>query len=430
MQLPDYIKFAQTNLLRTKLRTFLTVLALFIGTFTLAMTTGLGTGLTRYATTQINAFTQPDTVLVSPPSRRSVSSSGIPEYDPKKSAVTSGEGARLTSADVDKLKTIPNVTGEYPSYFVQPEYIQYGTGKKYVVSVNSLHPQTQLTVVAGSVPAVTDSQGMILPFPYVAALGFAQPSDAVGKTVTIRFSGLPVAGGTKTKPTVTVPTKDMTFIIRGVLSDTITAQNAFLAPSVMEELSNFQHGNAAEFFSISLTVAPHSTAAVLDGVKAAAKAKGYDAMTPSDLLKSVQQGLLVAQIALDGFAAIALLAALIGIVNTLLMAVLERTQEIGLLKALGMQRKGIFGLFVYEAVSIGFWGGLLGTGVAMIVGPAINSILSHTLLKGTVGLKLLVFPLPYMAAIIGLGMLIGFVAGALPAARASRLNPIDALRSE
>ncbi len=430
MRLPDYIKFAQTNLLRTKLRTFLTVLALFIGTFTLAMTTALGTGITRYTTTQINAFTQPDTIMVTPPSRRSTSSTGIPEYNPNKSTVTSGGNAQLTTADVDKLKTIPNVTGEYPSYSVQPEYIQYGTGKKYVLAVTALRPQSQLTLVAGSLPSSTDTAATVIPYPYVATLGFANSAAAIGKTVTIHFNGLPVTSGTKAKPITTVPSKDIQVVIRGVLADTITSQQTYLAPSVMEDLSNFQNGSTAQFYEIALTVAPKSSTATLNAVKAAAIAKGYQAETPADVLKQVQQGLSVVQTALDGFAGIALLAAMIGIVNTLLMAVLERTQEIGLLKALGMRRNGIFGLFVYEAISIGFWGGLLGVGLGMAIGPVINNILSHTLLKGAVGLKLLVFPLPYMAAIVGLGMLIGFIAGALPAARASRLNPIDALRNE
>jgi putative ABC transport system permease protein len=138
----------------------------------------------------------------------------------------------------------------------------------------------------------------------------------------------------------------------------------------------------------------------------------------------------VVSLGLAGFAGIALLAAMIGIVNTLLMSVYERIQEIGLLKAMGMRRRGIFFQFLIEAASIGFWGGVIGVGLAAIAGHIANPILIRTVFSGFPGKQILSYPLAYMAGIIALATAIGLIAGAFPAWRASRLNPIDALRRE
>src|SRR5690606_28361281 len=103
---------------------------------------------------------------------------------------------------------------------------------------------------------------------------------------------------------------------------------------------------------------------------------GYGASTYEDQIGSILDAIGIAQLVMSLFGAIALAAATLGIINTLLMAVLERTQEIGLMKALGMRRGGIFAIFTYEAMTIGFWGGLLGVLGAYGIGSIINNVLS------------------------------------------------------
>ena len=133
---------------------------------------------------------------------------------------------------------------------------------------------------------------------------------------------------------------------------------------------------------------------------------------------------------LNIFGAIALLAATFGIVNTLLMAVNERTSEIGLMKALGANRKTIFTIFAVEAASIGFWGGLLGILGSIGIGAIANHVATNTFLKNFVGLKLLSFPILPLLGILAGVILLAFLAGALPSLKASKLDPIKALRYE
>ena len=168
----------------------------------------------------------------------------------------------------------------------------------------------------------------------------------------------------------------------------------------------------------------------IDALKQRVDKAGYLAMTVQDQIGIVTQIIDTIQIALNIFGAIALLAASFGIVNTLLMAVNERTREIGLMKALGSSRRSIFDIFSLEAVSLGFWGALLGVLVSIGIGAIVNPIASDTFLKDFEGFNLLAFPLLPSLGIIGLIMLIAFIAGAMPSLKASRLNPIEALRYE
>ncbi|BDZ47265.1 ABC transporter permease [Naasia aerilata] len=133
---------------------------------------------------------------------------------------------------------------------------------------------------------------------------------------------------------------------------------------------------------------------------------------------------------LDAFAVIALLAAGFGIVNTLLMSVQERTREIGLMKAMGMRGSRVFALFSTEAVYIGFLGSAIGSALGILVGVGVSDVLGRTVLKDLTGLQLVAFDPVSVAVVILLVMAIAFLAGTLPAVRAARQNPIDALRYE
>jgi putative ABC transport system permease protein len=112
------------------------------------------------------------------------------------------------------------------------------------------------------------------------------------------------------------------------------------------------------------------------------------------------------------------------------MAVQERTKEIGLMKAMGMSGRKVFLLFSIEAVLLGFWGSLLGSLAGVGVGLIANQIARETFLKDLAGFELTVFSVASVAIIMLIIMGIAFLAGTLPARRASKKDPIDALRYE
>src|SRR5579859_2686584 len=142
MRVTDYITTAQTNLLRTKLRTFLTVFAFVIGTFTLSMTTAFSQGLRSYITTQLHAYGQANIIEVQVGGKKTQqSSSGVPLY--QSGRMSSGGGGRedqptysLNQHDLDVIKATPNVQAAYPEYGnLKVNYIQAGTSQKYLLSV-------------------------------------------------------------------------------------------------------------------------------------------------------------------------------------------------------------------------------------------------------------------------------------------------------
>jgi putative ABC transport system permease protein len=129
-----------------------------------------------------------------------------------------------------------------------------------------------------------------------------------------------------------------------------------------------------------------------------------------------------------GFAVLALIASVFGIVNTQYISVLERTGQIGLMKALGMRSRDIAKLFRYEAAWIGFLGGLLGVGLGMLLGYLMNPWITKTLSLGNS--SLLIFVWWQLAVLVLALVVVAIVAGWLPSRKAAKLDPIEALRTE
>ena len=139
---------------------------------------------------------------------------------------------------------------------------------------------------------------------------------------------------------------------------------------------------------------------------------------PADVLQGI----------VAGFAMLALIASVFGIINTQYISVLERTSQIGLMKALGMPRSGVAKLFRYEAAWIGFLGGVLGAATAVAVGLAMNPWISEKLSLGEH--RLLLFVWWHILILIASLVIVAIVAGWLPARKAAKLDPIEALRTE
>lgn len=433
MKYKDIFLTASSNMLRSKLRTFLTIIAIFIGAFTLTLTNGLGSGISSYIDKQISSLGQEDIVTITAKSTGGTDpiSSGEPQkYEPGKLA-TGGMAAPgmsstvLTEKDIDTLKANSDLTNVQPSYAVNPDYIEGVNGEKYKLSLSTVGQSTDLDLASGKqlTADATDNQ-LVLPVSFVPVLGFSSAEDAVNKGVTIAITDATGIQHTVKATIVGVQQKGI------VGSESLVLSDAFKNNLYDLQSIGLPEASKGKYQSATATITGDITDQRLTEVKESLDSQGYTGQTVEDQLGVFKTVINAITYVLNGFAIIALLAASFGIVNTLLMSVQERTKEIGLMKAMGMRSSRIFALFSLEAVLIGFWGSAIGVAVAVLLGNVVNTIAADSLLKDLPGFDLLTFPVQSIALIILLIMAIAFLAGSLPARQAAKQNPIDALRYE
>ena len=227
-----------------------------------------------------------------------------------------------------------------------------------------------------------------------------------------------------------LPDKQKKFTVRAVIvSNVISGMSSLVSINNLQTINTDETGNDSFPRALIIPDDNYSKTQVADLQNRLTKS-GYTTQSFQNISDVIHTTIATVQIGLSIFSSIAILAATLGIINTLLMAVLERRQEIGLMKALGMGGGGIYSLFAIEAAFIGFWGGIIGVGLAVSAGYLLNRFILPHFIKGLDGYTLLLFPISSCFAIVVINMLIAFLAGTLPAIKASRMNPIEALRTE
>ena len=431
----DLIGSAASNTFRSKTRTVLTILAIFVGAFTLTITNGLGTGINRYIDDTVTSIGAEDVMTVSVSQDANAGfadSTGPAEYDPD--AIAS-EGfdrpgstvVALTPDDLDALANIEGVLDVEATKSISLDWIQVGDGTRYLTSVGGLVEGQTVQLAAGEAPAA-DSDGFELnvPISYVESLGFADADAALGQSLMIA-----ITDAERTQHLV-----DTTIV--GVAEESIAATGTgglVVNDALNDELYSLQNigisvDEQERYAQASIRFDSAASDADVAALKDRLADAGYTGTTVADQLGTFKTIIDAIVLVLNAFAIIALLAASFGIVNTLFMSVQERTREIGLMKAMGMGGGKIFGLFSLEAVFIGFLGSAIGVGLGMLVGTGISSVLAGALLADLPGLTLIAFDPVSISVIILVVMAIAFLAGTLPAARAAKADPVESLRYE
>ncbi|MFC5928601.1 ABC transporter permease [Cryobacterium melibiosiphilum] len=430
MRTQDLVATAISNTFRSKLRTTLTVLAIFVGAFTLTLTNAVGAGVSQYVDAQVGALGSPDVFIVAQASQAASADDGPVEYDPNGSAmVSSNQGPpgtttqALTDADLETIGDTAGIESVDPVRSVQPDYIENSGSTQFEFSINATSAVTTADLTAGAqLDGGSTEPQLVLPDTFVSPLGFASAEDAVGASVTI---GITDILGEK-------HTVDATVV--GVSLESLLAAGAGANDALIAELADAQSGGidtAVTSYGVAIAHFDDTLSAEqITALKADLATDGYTASTIEDQLGAVQTVITGIVGVLNAFAVIALIAAAFGIINTLLMSVQERTREIGLMKAMGMSGGKVYTLFSLEAIVIGFLGSAIGAGVAIGLGSILSNVLADGLLSGLPGLNILLFEPTSVAFVILLVMLIAFLSGTLPAQRAAKQNPIESLRYE
>jgi len=149
----------------------------------------------------------------------------------------------------------------------------------------------------------------------------------------------------------------------------------------------------------------------------------------SDTVEQANQIFKIIQLVLMLFGVIALAVSAIGMFNTMTIALLERTQEIGIMKSIGASDRGVSMMFVMESTIMGFLGGLCGVLIGLFGGFVFNQVINFIASRfGGQAVSLFYSPLWFIATIIVFAAVVGLFTGFVPARRASKIDPLDALR--
>ncbi len=432
----DVLRSAVRSTFRNRLRTSLTVIAIVIGSFTLTITNGLGTGINAYIDDTVAALGADDVLTVTKtPDTSTESDDGIRQYDPNVTTVDSAgppDGPRdggtvtaITDAEIDTLREVDRVESAERQVQISTDFIQLDDDTQWDFTIGTALPGTTLQLAAGEqLDNDTNALQVAIPVDYVNTLECSDAEDCVGTTATIGFADGENVKQTVEAEIVAVAEATLGSAGAGSANDALTDRIYELQSVGLSDTEKTSYSAATVRFDPDDS--QKQTATLRDELADL----GYDSETVGEQIGSFRTVIDGIILVLNAFGIIALLAAGFGIVNTLLMSVQERTREIGLMKAVGTSRGKIFGLFSTEAVVIGFLGSALGASLGIVVGGVVSRALGVGLLGDLPGLVLIAFTPASIAGIVLLVMGIALLAGTLPAFRAARQNPIDALRYE
>lgn len=432
MKFLDMIGTSASNLWRNKGRTFLTVIAIFIGAFTITLTSAVNSGVNDYINRQLSIFGKENKgVQIVKKVEMNGISGGLKEY---KEGETGGNQDQsiystpsLAKSDIEKLKKIEGLENVKPAENILGDYIEGANGKKFVAgNITSINENTDIKLDIKAGKDISTKNEAIISQDYIENLGFKNAENALGKTIKMQFSNQ--FNGEK---------KVYDFKISGVMNKSLVQnQLTVISNEFKKEILAFQQKNMPEaqkekYFAATATLKPDfRNEEKLQMVKNAGDKEKYTITTYADQIKNLTNVVNAITGGLTVFGSIALLAASFGIINTLYMSVRERTREIGLMKAMGLSNGKIFQLFSIEAILIGVLGSILGILLASLAGAALNNFATANFLKGLEGFELTKFTLQNNTIITAAIAIVAFLAGALPARSASKKDPIEALRYE
>jgi putative ABC transport system permease protein len=467
VKLPDLTELALRNLRESVLRNSLTTVGISVGVASLVAMMSLGTGLQASILNRLTKSGLFDTVYVS--SRREMRGMGREE---ERNGPAPGESRVLDESARQEIERIPNVSEAYPDIrFVTELRFE---DKPHLTTIAALAPSAKsndaFDTMQGSFFSSDTAPEVILQKSFAEELlgkrpplGAPEPSVAelaaplLGKELIMRYaqrapaqqdSSLAKAGSENQSDDIgasyTVVSREQKLKIVG-LSDLDPESmrgpahaRVFLPLKFAESLHVMQPTDIREIAQVSSGQPVYSSISVrvsnpsrIQPVEDAIKKMGFTAFSIVDASRSLQQVFFVVDIFLFIFGSLALTVASIGIVNTLVMAILERRREIGIMKAIGASDRDVQLIFFAEAGAMGILGGIVG----VILGWAIGQIINF----GTnIYLKSQSLPPEHFWAVpwwlvgfaIGFAFIVSLVAGLYPAARAARLDPVQALRYE
>ncbi len=450
MRFWQLVGLALDGIRRTPLRAALTAAGVAIATGALVAMVAFAEGLQRQAEKpfqQIDVLSRIEVFAERPEPEPGASPSPSPSPASSPSPAPSpAPRPVLDDAAVAKLGSLPRVSIAYPEIQTFGVELSFG-GKKKTVFVSSMPrearrlPWIKDLVAAGRFFDTGEAPQVVLSRDVAKDLGFAPAESALGKRISIRARGLvPGAPAMFSFQEKTVDAEVVGIMEFGGFR-AFGASVAMLPLDVMRSLpgiradaviDRLERGEAAPTTGWSRIVVRTDRPSDAPEVEKAIRALGYRTRTLATEMKTLKTFFVLLDVLLGAVGTVALVVAGLGIVNTLLMAVLERYREIGAYKALGASDGDVRTVFLAEAGFVGLIGGALGIGLGRVVawgiGLGINAYARGRGLDRA--LDLFHFPGWLVAGAVAFAVTASVLSGVYPASRAARVDPIRALRGE
>jgi len=432
MRLVDLISLIVDNLKRRKGRVVLTAIGVIIGTAAVVTLISLGAGLKESATSQLWGINDLSNVEVYP---------GYPEM--------MGNGPmQITEDDIKKIT--PDVVSQFEAMpGVQRVIIKQSVNAGVEIKLDKLMAWGNITGVnlddladmgVAARQGITDvtGKGTIVVGSWIENNFYDpnqrpgdepfEPPDLMGQTLKVDFIKWN-NDGTETR-------KSMRMQVVGVLEETRgeADYSIYMNWDDVIQLNDWVAGRRVDYSKQgynNVTVKATSPEVVIDLAQQITD-MGFQAYTPQSQVQSINSFFTIMQVVFGGVGAIALLVAAIGIANTMAMAILERTREIGIMKAIGATNNNILSIFLGEAAGIGFLGGVGGFLLGWAICGVINLLAGSYLTSQSGGGTTLATSIPVWLPLFSIvfATIVGLISGLYPALSAATLVPVNALKYE
>lgn len=470
----DLLRMSSANLKRRKLRTFLTVLGVIIGTTSIVVMISLGLGMQQSIYDQIERSGGLNTITVS--------SGGMGNGKASYGGNVSDEEEKekwITDSVVEQLSQIDHVVSAQPVYQISvillkgsyqcwtdltamtPEGLKAqdidlapggtlpstGTGQLELVYGNGIITSffdkkgNNSYYETGELPHIDLANDSL--FLVLDEAGYQTSQD----NQTAAMAGVSQTDGEGASQGSGKAAKKYAVRASGVVAGDVNSYNNHyytvycdldtLKQMLKKEFSGraipgqpvTKSGKPYKEFSYTRAQVKADDIQEVDDIANTIRQMGFQADTNVEYMESAKGQLKIIQAVLGGIGAVSLLVAAIGIANTMMMSIYERTKEIGVIKVLGCSLRNIKEMFLLEAAFIGLLGGAIGSVLSYLLSAVINVVVSSSSMVGVEG-KISYIPFWLILAAIIFAVFVGMAAGYFPALRAMRLSPLAAIRNE
>ena len=399
MKIIDLIGLSFKHFKYAKTRTFLTVLGMVIGISAIVLFVSLGFGLQKITTSSLASMEDLQTITASLPD----------------SATT-----KIDKGTIEKVKSIDNVSAVSASTTLNASatLMNVSTG----VIVRAIEPENleleQIKIEQGQGFPSTGPKKAIVSATALKNFDIQDPSGVLGQKLKLEFIDLksenPLEAFSQPK------TLDLT--VAGISGEKLVGEIYITSADLYE-------ATGIGFRQLTVKVDKLNK---VEAVKTKLDELGFKTVAVSGLINQVNKAFTIIQIILGLIGGIALIVASFGIINTMIISLMERSHEIGIMKAIGISTKDVKRLFIYEALLFGFFGAIMGILFGWGLGEIINILVAYMMNKAGQTDILTPFITPYKFAILVFffGLFITRLAGVYPAWKASRTSPLGALRYE